>query len=1275
MKSVVAGNLLGLGLLMLGLIGTQPAQSQSITAAQDGTGTVVNASGNRINISGGTLSSNRANLFHSFQQFGLNANQIANFISNPQIQNILARVVGGSPSTINGLLQVTGGNSNLFIVNPAGIVFGANASLNVPASFTATTANGIGFGSNWFSASGPNSYANLVGNPSSFAFSMSQPGAIVNAGNLAVGQRQNLTLVGGTVVNTGQLSAPGGQITVAAVPGEHVLRISQAANPLSLEIQSLDAVGNRLPASWTTPIPSLPQLLTGGGGGNATGLTVNSDGTVQLTGSGIQIATDTGATTVSGQVDVAAARSDQQGGTVNLLGDKVGLFSATVNASGSSGGGTVRIGGDYQGSGIVPNASRTYISSDSTINADALQSGNGGEVIVWADHATDFSGSISARGGASSGNGGFVEVSGKDSLTFQGTVDTSAAYGSLGTLLLDPTNILVEAGNGNGNVPVNGTGQFVGNQAAPVPGSILFGDLNGANPQTATLYQSQLEGLAGNTNLILQASNDIRIQPLANGTLNLRSGTGSVEFLAGDCGPTCTTGTTGSFYMNPTDTILAPGRSITISAAAPFPLGGLNGNATAAIVVGNINTSSTTGNSGSVTLSANSLSGNKNIQAGNITTSSTAGNGGAVTINAFTGGGAIQGSIRVGTIDSRSTAGGAGGNITLSTRNSSSAKSTITTTGNINSGGVTGSGNINFQGRVVLAAANSNFDAGNGNITFSNTVNGQAGAQNLTLNSGQGAISFGASVGNTQPLGNITLTGNQLNLAAQVFGTGTLTLQPGTPNQNIAVGNTVASTDPNTLNLTSAKLALFQPGFQQIQIGRQDGTGTVTLYNSVANGGATPFNSPVNIASGATLVGPTLVNVWNITGANSGNLNGSFSNGLTFNNVKNLTAGSATDSFVFQTGSSISGNITGIGNTNTLDYSKYGNPVTVNLAAKTTTGTAGTITGSFTNIGNIVGSSSGANTLVGANTSNNWNVTQNNAGNINGTLAFADFQNLTGGSVSDTFKIALNASVSGNISGRSSATTLDYSAYTTPVTVDLGAGKATNIGGTISNITKMTGGTGNNTLTGPNTNNTWNITSNNSGTINGNSFSNFQNLTGGSGDDTFKINSGVNITGIVDGGGGFNSLDYSAYGQPFKVNLKAGTATATGGIVNIQAPDTTILPTVPPTVPSTGGSAPSQETPSGNSTSSSLETSAVNFATTVSHNSSQPNDTAEQNSATPQQQPIDIDLQGKTLPPVLVQDQQKATSVLCVDESLARQMPGQKKVPVCPIKESQRTPQ
>jgi filamentous hemagglutinin family protein len=166
------------------------AQGQLITPelGSNGTGTVVTPQDNRFNISGGKLSRDGANLFHSFEQFGLEQGQIANFLSNPQIQNILGRVVGGNPSVIHGLIQVTGGNSNLFLMNPAGMIFGAGASLNVPASFTGTTATGIGFGNRWFNATGGNNYAALVGIPNRFAFTTNQPGSIINTSNLSVGQ-------------------------------------------------------------------------------------------------------------------------------------------------------------------------------------------------------------------------------------------------------------------------------------------------------------------------------------------------------------------------------------------------------------------------------------------------------------------------------------------------------------------------------------------------------------------------------------------------------------------------------------------------------------------------------------------------------------------------------------------------------------------------------------------------------------------------------------------------------------------------------------------------------------------------------------------------------------------------------------------------------------------------------------------------------------------------------------------------------------------------------
>ncbi|MBE9129757.1 filamentous hemagglutinin N-terminal domain-containing protein, partial [Coleofasciculus sp. LEGE 07081] len=259
-------------------LGNQPLQAQPITPAVDGTNTNVIQNGDSFNINGGMLSGDGANLFHSFEQFGLSEGQIANFLSHPDIQNILGRVTGGDASIINGLIQVTGGNSNLFLMNSAGIVFGANASLNVPADFMATTATGIGFNGGWFNAFGGNDYQSLVGNPGSFAFDLAQTGSIINAANLTLKEGGNLTLLGGTVISTGELAAPGGKITIAAVPGERLVRISQPGQLLSLEIAlPRDSEGGVLPV---TPL-DLPTLLTGSA---ETGLSVNPDNTVQVTG-------------------------------------------------------------------------------------------------------------------------------------------------------------------------------------------------------------------------------------------------------------------------------------------------------------------------------------------------------------------------------------------------------------------------------------------------------------------------------------------------------------------------------------------------------------------------------------------------------------------------------------------------------------------------------------------------------------------------------------------------------------------------------------------------------------------------------------------------------------------------------------------------------------------------------------------------------------------------------------------------------------------------------
>jgi filamentous hemagglutinin family protein len=762
-------------------------QAQTITPAADGTNTSVTFTGNQYDIDGGTLSGDGKNLFHSFNQFGLNQNQIANFLSNSSIQNILGRVTGGNPSVINGLIQVSGGNSNLLLMNPAGIIFGAGASLNVPAAFTATTATGIGFPTNnninWFNATGANNYAALEGTPSAFNFSLSQPGSIVNAGQLAVGQGQNLTLLGGTVVNTGELQASGGHIIVAAVPGSSLVRLSQPGNVLSLEIQPPSATNG------TVSVLSLPQLLTGGGQDTNTNLTVNSNGKVELSNTGVEIPTDTGSTVVAGGVNT----SGQTGGSVQVLGDKVGLFGATINASGTSGGGTVLVGGDEQGKGTVPNASRTYVSQDSVISANSLLNGNGGRVIIWGDEVTSFHGNINARGGANSGDGGFVEVSGKQNLIFRGdgNVDVSAPNGILGRLLLDPTDIVIAPG-------AAGTGANDGELA---DGSILFTDSPGA---TFTISQGTLQSQLGA--ITLQATNNITITPGVSLTF---IGAGAIAFTAD-----ADNNGVGSFVMNAGDTITAPGRALTISGAS-ITAGTIN--TTGGITGGNITLTSTTGdiatagligsgyNGGTITLAAaNNITVIGPITStGSIVATATGGTvdasaGGSITVT-----GAINTSATV-TSDGAPTA--TGGNVSLRAntipgstgRNISFAS--INTTGTVTGLGygttVTGQGGnvqIVANGLVQGTGAGTTIDArGVATTAFGGTPVTQVGTISITHDGGPNNVPF--VVGSASTNGTAGAIGN----TATPLLSGTF---PVLPNGGVAAGT------PNAITITSVNSA------------------------------------------------------------------------------------------------------------------------------------------------------------------------------------------------------------------------------------------------------------------------------------------------------------------------------------------------------------------------------------------------------------------------------------------------------------------------------------
>ena len=109
-----------------------PAQAQLVPDSSVGT---INNSGN---ITGGMLTTNgtQQNLFHSFQEFSLSSTETATFFAPNSVENIITRVTGQIPSKINGTLQVANTTSNLFLINPAGIVFGPTAQLRSRSEIT-----------------------------------------------------------------------------------------------------------------------------------------------------------------------------------------------------------------------------------------------------------------------------------------------------------------------------------------------------------------------------------------------------------------------------------------------------------------------------------------------------------------------------------------------------------------------------------------------------------------------------------------------------------------------------------------------------------------------------------------------------------------------------------------------------------------------------------------------------------------------------------------------------------------------------------------------------------------------------------------------------------------------------------------------------------------------------------------------------------------------------------------------------------------------------------
>lgn len=241
------------------------------------------------------------------------------------------------------------------------------------------------------------------------------------------------------------------------------------------------------------------------------------DSTAKIVDAGGQITADAGLAgtlIVSGQIDASNLQLGQTGGAIHLLGNQVGLSGATIDARGDAGGGEILVGGDFHGTNAsIHNASQTIVDKNTTLNASAVRTGSGGNVVVWSNQGTVFSGKIIATGGSTGGDGGKAEVSGGQ-LGFDGTANLSSAYGTAGSLLLDPKNIIVQnAGSIAYSDNVNNKFSNISNLTLIVSATSIVAILNGG---TAVTLQANND-LTVNDNIIASAGG-------AGGDLILQAG-------------------------------------------------------------------------------------------------------------------------------------------------------------------------------------------------------------------------------------------------------------------------------------------------------------------------------------------------------------------------------------------------------------------------------------------------------------------------------------------------------------------------------------------------------------------------------------------------------------------------------------------------------------------------------------------------------------------------------------------------------------------------------
>ncbi|MHB8763285.1 MAG: two-partner secretion domain-containing protein [Deferrisomatales bacterium] len=704
------------------------------------------------------------NLFHSFGAFDIVTGESAAFTGAAGIANIIGRVTGGGPSSIDGLLRSAIDGANLFLINPAGVMFGPNASLEVSGSFHASTADYLKFqGGEVFHADPAAPSVLSVAAPEAFGFLGARPAPISGENAfLRVAEGATLSLVGGEITYTGTsatpdeivgmpavLTAPGGRINLVSVasPGEVDLTSGDLGTGSFAELGRISftqgakldvlSAGGALPGG--TIVIRGGELLFQDGGMDVYG---DPGGVVDIRGGSLHLdnyyvfpasfgETDHPGTAI--EIDVTGELLMTHGALLDT--QTVPFDPSTSSLSGNAGAIRISAGGVRLGDATIDENSYTSIGFYGYIASATAGTGTSGNITITAGDAIVRNGFFIQTQTFSEGNAGDITLH-ADTLELRdrGNIGAFASgFGQGGHVEVSARDILISAANAAGVTSSDNITGIIGLTEFFSNGGTV--DVNAGTLRLADggKISTVLLGSGAGADLGIQAENLSVAGFLEDQGTYFLSSVDARLF-----GPDAT-GTGGNIAIGAQTLRLSNGGTIRTSLAEGAP--GEAGNV--AIQAGDIRISDLgqiqadsflgTGNSGNIDISAGSISitGTGGAPAPTpldfdftgMATTTSAGRGGAITVS-------LAGDLSLaarGGIKADTQGSGPGGKIEVSARNvtltgAASINAASTGTGNAGDIALTAADTVTLRQSSVTTEASADADGGNIAVNAPNRI-------------------------------------------------------------------------------------------------------------------------------------------------------------------------------------------------------------------------------------------------------------------------------------------------------------------------------------------------------------------------------------------------------------------------------------------------------------------------------------------------------------------------------------------------------------------------